>query len=109
MPAPKLSADAKRRRTNGSKLGAEQVKREFESVITRRRYCELVGIHATTLKKWEKLGVLKPALVPVLNSPTRVFTDDDVEFGKRLLGQLRSHAGLISVEQAAQEVQVKMA
>jgi DNA-binding transcriptional MerR regulator len=61
----------------------------------------LVGIHATTLRKWEKQGIVAPSLVTILNSPTRVFTDEDVAFGRRLIAMLRERPGELSVGEAA--------
>lgn len=70
-------------------------------MLTRKRYCEVVGIHPTTLKRWEAAGVLRPSLQNVMNSPTRVFTPEDVAFGKRLVSVLSSSPGQISVKDAA--------
>ncbi len=70
-------------------------------MITRRRFCELVGVHPTTLKKWEKRGLVQPELAIVMNSPTRVFTDADVQWGRTLIALLRSRPGELSVEEAA--------
>jgi hypothetical protein len=36
-----------------------------------------------------------------MNSPTHVYTDEDVRFGKRLIGLLRSRPGEMSIEEAA--------
>jgi len=77
------------------------VRADFAALITRRRYCELVGIHGTTLRKWEQRGLVRPELVEVMNSPTRVFTEEDVDFGRRIIGLLRSRPGEISIEEAA--------
>lgn len=77
---------------------------DFATLITRRRYCELVGIHGTTLRKWEQRGLVRPELVEVMNSPTNVFTGEDVDFGKRLISLLRSRPGEMSIEEAAAAV-----
>lgn len=76
----------------------------FEQVITRKRFCELVGIHSNTLKRWESMGVVDPRLVHVARVPTRVFSDKDVAFGRRLIGLLRSRSGEISIADAAEQV-----
>ena len=94
-------SDGVRRRLAGSRRGSAAVKAEFEEAITRRRYCELVGIHATTLKKWERERVVEPELIEILNSPTRVFTQADVRFGRRLIKLLKAHPGEFSVADAA--------
>jgi len=77
------------------------VRAEFDAAITRRRFCDLVGIHATTLAKWEKRGIVKPELQVILNSPTRVFTEEDVVVGKAIIALLRGQRGVLSVEDAA--------
>ena len=96
-----LPGESKRRQLEGSQRGAESVRSDFASATTRRRFCELVAIHPTTLKKWEKQGVLRPRLKTILNSPTRVFSEEDVEFGRRLIALLRARPGEFSLEEAA--------
>lgn len=106
--AGKPSGDApgpERRHREGARRGAELVQAEFASVVTRKRYCEVVGIHPTTLKRWEAAGVVRPSLKKVMNSPTRVFTPEDVRFGKRLVAALRSSPGKLSVQDAARAVE----
>ena len=104
MPRPP-SKDAKRRQLQGSRRGSAAVQREFSAAITRRRFCELVGMHPKTLKRWERLGVVEGQLVPILNSPTRVFSESDVRFGKSLIALLRSRPGELSVAEAARTLQ----
>ena len=94
-------AQAKRRQLEGSRRGAEAVRVEFAAAITRRRYCELVDIHPTTLRKWERQGLVKPQMAMILRSPTRIFSEQDVAFGQRLIALLRSRRGEISIAQAA--------
>lgn len=77
---------------------------EFASALTRTRYCEIVGIHETTLRRWEKAGIVRPSIQTILKSPTRVFTADDVSFGKRLVEVLRRHRGTASLVEAAEMV-----
>lgn len=77
---------------------------EFGAVLTRRRFCELVGIHATTLRRWEKAGVVRPRLESILNSPTYVFERNDVAFGRRLAGVLAERAGSVTLSAAAEIV-----
>jgi hypothetical protein len=100
VPVPR-SREAKRRQLQGSRRGSAAVQREFAAAITRRRFCELVGIHAKTLKRWERLGIVEGRLVPILNSPTRVFSESDVRFGRKLIALLRSRPGELSVADAA--------
>ena len=100
----RISKAAKRRQLAGSRRGSAVVRDQFESAITRRRFCALVGINATTLRKWEKLGVVEPRFEVILNSPTRVFSEADVGFGKRLIALLREAPGRYSVKEAADEV-----
>jgi hypothetical protein len=104
MPQPESTSEAKRRQLEGSRRGAEAVRAEFGAAITRRRYCELVGVHPTTLRKWEKRGLVQPELAAVMNSPTRVFTDADVEWGRALIALLRARPGEMSVEDAAKRL-----
>ena len=77
--------------------------------VLRRYYpaplLRLVGIHPKTLKRWERLGVVEGQLVPILNSPTRVFSESDVRFGKSLIALLRSRPGELSVAEAARPLQ----
>jgi hypothetical protein len=93
--------DAARRQREGSRKGADLVRAEFAAALTRRRYCEIVGIHEMTLKRWERAGVLSPRTEVILNSPTRVFLPEDVGFGKRLIGVLRERSGTLSLTEAA--------
>jgi hypothetical protein len=94
---------AERRRV-GARHGGEIVKAEFASALTRRRYCEIVGIHETTLRRWEKTGLVKPTVQTILNSPTMIFAAEEVSFGKRLVELLRRRAGTISLVEAAEIV-----
>jgi hypothetical protein len=93
--------DAAERQRNGSRKGADLVRAEFAAALTRRRYCEIVGIHEMTLKRWERAGVLSPRTEVILNSPTRVFAPEDVMFGKRLIGVLRERSGTLNLVEAA--------
>lgn len=96
--------DAADRQRVGAKHGGEIVRAEFASALTRTRYCEIVGIHETTLRRWEKAGIVRPAIQTILKSPTRVFTTDEVRFGKRLVEMLRRHRGTVSLAEAAEMV-----
>jgi len=49
------------------------------------RFLRGVGIHAKTLSKWERNGVLQRQTEVILKSPTRVFSAEDVEFGRTLI------------------------
>jgi hypothetical protein len=97
-----MSSEAKKRQLAGSQKGSAVVKEQFDSAITRRVYCELVGIHASTLAKWEKRGVVRPQMEVILNSPTRVFTLEDVELGRAVVEVLRESPGVHSVSEAAE-------
>jgi DNA-binding transcriptional MerR regulator len=99
-----LSKKAKQRQLAGSRKGSAIVEEAFAAALTRRRFCELVGIHGKTLTKWERAGVLEPATAVILNSPTRVFSADDVEFGQALIAFLHRHPGRYSVAEAAEVV-----
>jgi DNA-binding transcriptional MerR regulator len=77
------------------------VKRAFDGVLTRRRYAELVGIHATTLRRWESAGVVSPTATEILGIPTLVYADQDVEVGRRIAKLLAEHQGVMSLDEAA--------
>jgi MerR HTH family regulatory protein len=93
----------RRRRLEASRRGSRTVSEAFDGAVTRRRYSELVGIHPKTLKRWEDEGVVAPKLETIMNSPTRVFTDRDVEFGRRLIAILRQEPGRYSLSEAARK------
>jgi hypothetical protein len=80
------------------------VSEQFAQIVTRRRYCELVGIHMSTLKRWERAGVVRPELKPVIGIMTWIFSAADVEFGRRLAELLGSRPGELSLAQAAEIV-----
>lgn len=101
---PHLSKEAKQKQLAGSRKGSAIVEEAFTAALTRRRFCELVGIHGKTLTKWERAGVLEPAMAVILNSPTRVFSVDDVEFGQALIAFLHRYPGRYSVAEAAEVV-----
>ena len=73
---------------------------EFEAVMTRKRFCDAVGIHATTLRRWEQAGHVNPVRQSVLGIETMVFEDEDVKAAKRAAKLLASHPGVLSVSEA---------
>ncbi len=103
VPIDNESPAGRKRRLAASRRGAKTVERAWKSerALTRRRYCELVGIHPNTLKRWERTGLLDPELVSVMGSPTRVFNEQDVDFGRRLIAVLREEPGRYSLSEAA--------
>ncbi len=101
---PPTDEDARHRQRAGSERGASLVQAEFAAALTRRRFCELVGVHPTTLRRWEAAGVLSPRLETIMRSPTYVFDREDVTFGRRLVVALQEGSGKISVEEAARQV-----
>lgn len=84
----------------GAIAGGEMTRQKFAENITRSRFCEEVGIHRNTLKKWEKLGVVKPSFALILKSRTAVFSQDDVERGKRIASLIRDNPGGMTVRRA---------
>jgi hypothetical protein len=98
----RVSSEGAQKRLAGSRRGAEAIRASFSDVITRTRYCELVGIHRTTLRRWEREGVVRPTLVPVRNIPTHVFSEDDVDVGRRVVVLLRRGSGRLSLAEATQ-------
>jgi hypothetical protein len=99
-----LSADAVRRIEEGARRGREAIRAEFASALTRKRYCELVGIHKTTLKRWEASGIVKPTRVSIRGIETWVFDEADVEAGREIARLLRDNPGQLSLQQAAVRV-----
>ncbi len=89
------------RRLAGSKRGSDLVRARFDAVLTRKRFCDLVGISVTTLRRWENAGVVEPHIEIVLGSPTKVFQADDVEFGHRLRAEIERRPGELSLREAA--------
>jgi len=77
------------------------VSREFASVITRNRFCELVGIHRTTLRRWEAAGVVRPQMGAVLGVRTAIYSKADVELGREIVRLLEANPGRLSLRQAA--------
>jgi hypothetical protein len=98
------SEDSLRRQLEGARRGGDLVRSEFAASLTRRRYCELVGIHPMTLKRWEKAGIVEPTTQVILKSPTRVFAPEDVAFGKRLVALIQEKPGTLSLRAAAKLV-----
>lgn len=80
------------------------VQAEFAAVLTRRRFCEVVGIHKTTLRRWEAAGVVVPRTETIMGSPTKVFEREDVVFGRRLVELLHQESGTVSVVDAARTI-----
>lgn len=70
--------------------------------MTRKRYCELVGIHRTTLKRWERVGVVVPVMESVIGIRTATFTPDDVAVGRLAAQLLEENRGVLSLEDAFQ-------
>jgi hypothetical protein len=93
-----------RQRRAASKRGGATVKQAFAEVLTRRLFAERVGIHRTTVRRWEALGIITPTPESVLGIPTLVFTEADVEFGKALAQVLASRPGELTLHQAAELV-----
>ena len=96
-----LRVIARRRVKPGAEQGGELVRQEFARHITRSSSCEEVGISQTTLKKWERLGMVKPEFVDILKSKTAVFDEEDVARGKKIAALMAEHHGTMSLAQAA--------
>ncbi len=97
-----LSEAGKQRRAMGSRRGAQAVQARFAEAITRKRFAALVGIHVTTVKRWESAGIVKPRMQEIIGIPTLVFRDTDVEFGRRVVARLREHPGELTLARAAE-------
>jgi hypothetical protein len=96
-----VTARGERQRRAASKRGGAAVQQAFGEVLTRRVFAERVGIHMTTVRRWEALGVVAPKREPVLGIPTLIFTEADVAFGKALAQLVRDRPGELSLHQAA--------
>jgi DNA-binding transcriptional MerR regulator len=88
-------------------MGSARVSEEFASVLTRKRFCERVGIHETTLRRWETMGVVKPSMRPVLGIRTAVFEEEDVLLGRRVAKLLRDNPGKLSLREAARRARAR--
>lgn len=108
-PNRQISNESAARISAGSRRGAESVSQEFSSVLTRRRLREEVDIHETTLKRWEKLGIMKPRMESVLGISTAVYDPIDVERARLIKKTLEGNRGLLSAKQAAALVDTKLA
>lgn len=104
MPPDPPEDDREHRQRRGAQRGAQMVQAEFAAALTRRRFCELVGIHSTTLRRWEAAGVVTPKLETIMRSPTYVFARVDVAFGRRLVALLQEQSGRISLIEAAEQL-----
>jgi len=98
----RLPAESARRIREGSAQGAALVSSEFAAVLTRRRFCELVGIHKTTLRRWEAAGVVRPEMQSVLSIRTAVFPEADVTIGREIVRLLAENSGRLSLKEAAE-------
>lgn len=96
-----ISDESAERIRRGSKRGSKLVSEEFASKLTRRRFCEEVGIHRNTLKRWEAAGVFKPTFEDVLGSKTALYTQDDIERGRAIAELLKANPGEMSLSRAA--------
>lgn len=101
VPISGETAEGRQRRLDASKRGSQTVAREFERAITRKQFCARVGIHANTLARWERAGIVAPELRVVMGSQTRIFTKDDVRFGRQLITLLRNRPGELTLAEAA--------
>ncbi len=99
-----VTARGERQRRAASKRGGAAVQQAFGEVLTRRVFAERVGIHMTTVRRWEAHGIVVPTREDVLGIPTLIFTEADVEFGKALAQLLKKRLGELSLEQAARLV-----
>ncbi len=98
---PRLSAEAVGRIERGARRGRETTSEAFAAVITRKRFSELVGIHRSTLKRWEAAKVVQPEMRAIRGIRTAVFSEADVEFGRRLAAVVREQLGTLTLQEAA--------
>ncbi len=96
-----VTARGERQRRAASKRGGAAVQQAFGEVLTRRAFAKRVGIHMTTVRRWEALGIVAPTRRDVLGIPTLIFDESDVEFGKALAKLVGERPGELSLHQAA--------
>lgn len=96
-----VTARGERERRAASKRGGAAVQQAFGEVLTRRVFAGRVGIHMTTVRRWEAHGIIVPTREDVLGIPTLIFNESDVEFGKALAQLVRDRPGELSLHQAA--------
>lgn len=92
--------DLDRRVWEGALAGGESTRSKFAEKITRTRFCEEVGIHRNTLKKWEKLGVVRPWFTDILKTRTAIYDQKDVERGKEIAALIRDNPGEMTLRRA---------
>lgn len=96
-----MDPEARERMLAGSRAGSRAVSQEFGEKLTRKRFCQEVGIHPTTLRRWESAGVVSPNFETVLGSRTAVFEQADLDRGKRIASLLKDNPGEMSLSRAA--------
>jgi hypothetical protein len=101
IPGRRPSGDARRRQLNGAERGGEATRSAFAQALTRQRFAERVGVNVATVRRWELAGAVSPRIEVILGSPTHVFDDADVEFGRNLIAVLRARSGEVSIKEAA--------
>jgi hypothetical protein len=87
--------------TLGARAGQVQVAGAVDEVITRKRFAALVGIPLTTVQEWENARIVRPAWQDFVGIPWLVFSEDDVEFGRRLAARLRQGPKQMTLARAA--------
>lgn len=100
----KVDADGQRERREASRRGAATVKQAFTEALTRRVFAERVGVHLTTVRRWEALAIVTPKRQTVLNIPTLIFDEADVQVGRAVVELLRDHRGTMTLQQASEIV-----
>lgn len=100
-PEFEQAPDIEERIRLGAEQGGELTREIFAAHITRKRFCEEVGIHRNTLKKWEAQGIFTPKFVEILKSRTAVYEPEDVERGKRIVSLVADNFGTMTVKRAA--------
>lgn len=108
MAAEKKTTDElSEARRKAGRQGGQAVKATFGVEITRRRFADLIDVAPSTIRRWETAGIVEPRTERILNSPTKVFDADDVEFGRLLIAVLRKRSGEVSLWEAAEIVDHK--
>ena len=101
---PRLEPDAVRRIEEGASRGRRTLSADFATAMTRKRFCSVVGIHETTLRRWEAAKIVRPEMVSIRGIGTWVFNEADVAAGRKIARLLQENSGRFSLEEAAAAV-----
>ncbi len=64
----------------------------------------ITGIHVSSLRRWERLGLIEPKRLLVGSSSQRIYTPKEVDLLRRVKGRLDDGYGLRRAFELAREV-----